>query len=343
MPYQAAVGATLDELTESLLEDRALVRTMGLDTARSAALECLSRTDPRLSPAPEALAQLPQDSRWLQCTAKSWQGAPLPAGVAWGRDLAEVAEAALTEHVIGARRAAMGQAARAWSRAWAEVRDTEVREALDRTMDVVPPSPEVAYSTVSCKALSGARTLQWQPGRVALIHGDNCDTANQSPRPEPVPVRSPVSAGAVRFEMCRARTWHVLPILRSVRGELSEDMWPYMALGTWGDLAGCDTLCGGMARIGAASSEELGRWPGGPARSTALEADASLDSAIAARDLGKLLQLVEPALRPGLMETFRREGALFWRVVPELLRTNGHEPGVMWMEVEEDEWLLVSR
>ncbi len=343
VPYQAAIGATLDEVAESPPEDRAIIRTMGLDTARGTALECLSRGDPRLFPALEEQASLPRDSRWLECTARNWQGAPLPDGVAWGRDLAEVAEAALTEHVIGARRAAMGQAARAWARAWAEVRDTEVRQAIDRAMDVVPPTPEIAYSTVSCRALTGARTLQWRPGRGTLVHGDSCAAAVSESAFDPLPVGSPAAAGAVRFEMCRARTWYVLPTLREIRGEVSEQMWPYMALGAWGDLSGCDSLCAGTARISAASSEDLGRWPGGPPRSTAVEADASLDAAIAARDLGTLLQLVEPSLRAGLMETFRREGGLFWRIVPELLRTNGHDPVVVWMEVEEGEWLIVSR
>ena len=72
-------------------EDRALVRGMGLELARQNALECLSRTDPRLIPAPEEGTEGARDSRWLECTARSWKAASLPPGVAWGRDLAEVA------------------------------------------------------------------------------------------------------------------------------------------------------------------------------------------------------------------------------------------------------------
>ncbi len=342
VPYHDALGATLDEIAESDAADRRTIRGMGLDLARRNALACLGRSDPRLIPAPEAGIALARDSRWLECTAKPWNGAVLPPGVAWGRDLSETAEAALTEHVVQARRAAAAQAARAWARAWAELRDTEVRAALDLTADLIPPSPEVAYSAVRCRALTGARALDWNPGRAPLAHGDACQPVEQVAT-EPVPVNSPEAAGARRLALCQRRTWHSLAVYREVRGELAPPMEPVMALGTWGDLAGCDALCEGTAFLRFQSQEDLGPWPGGPDRSTAEAADASLDNAVAARDLGALLQLVAPELRSGLMTTWRREGALFWRVVPELLRTNGHAPVVAWYEVEDGLWLLVPR
>jgi hypothetical protein len=341
-PYQSAVGATLDELAESPVEDRAMIRGMGIELARSNVLACLSRSDPRLAPAPEASNPISQDSRWLECTAKSWKSAALPAGVAWGRDLAEVAEAALTEHVVQARRASTAQAARAWARAWPELRDTEVRAALDMVIDLIAPTPGVSYSTVTCRALSGARSLDWSPGRTPLAHGDSCKPMEQI-RVEPVTVNGPDAAGASRTALCQSRTWHNLAVYREVRGELSEAMVPVMALGTWGDLAGCDALCEGTVRVGFQSQESLGVWPGGPDRSTPEAAKASLESAISARDLGALLQCVTPELRGGLMVTWRREGALFWRVVPELLRSNGPDPVVILYEVSDRRWMLVPR
>ena len=69
----------------------------------------------------------------------------------------------------------------------------------------------------------------------------------------------------------------------------------------------------------------------------------TLDSAIADLDLGVLLQCVSPELRDGLMVTWRREGRLFWRLVSELLRTNGPDPAVAWQEVEEGLWMLAPR
>lgn len=341
-PYQSAVGATLDELVESPPEDRALIREMGLDHARRKALACLARSDPRLIPSPEAAAGLAQDSRWLECTARSWQGAPLPPGVAWGRDVAEVAEAALTEHLVLARRSASAQAARAWARAWPEVRDGEVRLALDLTVDVIAPTPDVAYSTLSCRALTAAGQLDWQPGRFPLAHGDACAPAGTL-RAAPVRVDSPDAAGLARREMCQQRTWHSLPVYREVRSELSDAMLPVMALGTWGDLAGCDAVCEGTAGLRFSEQEALGPWPGGPDRSSLELAKASLESAVAAQDLGALLLCVTPELRAGLMQTWRREGALFWRVVPELLRANGPTPVVSWHEVEVGSWVLVPR
>jgi hypothetical protein len=162
-------------------------------------------------------------------------------------------------------------------------------------------------------------------------------------RAEPVPVNSPAAAGAQRQALCQRRTWHTLAVYAEVRGDLAPPMQPVMALGTWGDLAGCDSLCAGTAALRFKSQEDLGAWPSGPDRSTAVAAKASLDSAIAARDLGALLQCVSPALRDGLMVTWRREGALFWRVVPELLRSNGHTPVVTWYEVGPGLWQLVER
>ncbi|GEM_PF-3102931 len=341
-PYQSAVGATLDELEESDLQDRKTVRGMGLDLARRNALACLSRSDPRLIPAPEAGPALARDSRWLECTARPWNGAQLPPGVAWGRDLAEVAEAALTEHVVLARRAAGAQAARAWARAWAELRETEVRTALDLVRDLIAPTPEVAYSTVRCRALKGAGELDWSPGRAPLAHGDSCVPVEQI-RAEPVSVQSPAAAGAQKLALCQRRTWHSLAVYREVRSELAPPMRPVMALGTWGDLAGCDALCGGTAFMRFQGQEDLGPWPTGPDRTSPEAAKASLEVAIAGRDLGALLQCVSPELRAGLMNTWRREGALFWRVVPELLRANGHAPVVAWYEVDEGRWLLGER
>ena len=341
-PYQSALGATLDELAESPPEDRQVIRGMGMDLARANALECLGRSDPRLTPVPEATGELRPDSRWLECTARPWNGVALPPGVAWGRDLAEVAEAALTEHVVLARRAAGAQASRAWSRAWVELRDTEVRAAFDLTADLVAPTSEVAYSTLRCRALTGAEVLDWRPGRVPLPHGDSCVPVEQL-RADPVRVNSPAAAVAQRHVMCQRRTWQPLAVYREVRGDLGENMLPVMALGTWGDLAGCDTLCAGTASVGFRSQEDLGPWPGGPDRSTILAAKASLEAAVAARDLGALLQCVSPALRDGLMATWQREGALFWRVVPELLRASGHGAVVSWYEVEPELWLLVER
>jgi hypothetical protein len=134
-----------------------------------------------------------------------------------------------------------------------------------------------------------------------------------------------------------------LPVYREVRGELSEAMVPVMALGTWGDLAGCDALCGGTASLRFDEEEDLGVWPGGPDRGTPVAAKASLESAVAAQDLSALLQCVSPDLRADLMVTWRREGALFWRMAPELLRSNGPTPMVVWKEVTEGRWLLTQR
>ena len=192
------------------------------------------------------------------------------------------------------------------------------------------------------RALKGARSLDWRPGSVPLVHGDACapmELASNSA----IPVRSPAVAVARRPGFCQERTWHSLSVFREVRGDLSEHMLPVMVLGTWGDLAGCDALCEGTAFLHSERQEAIEPWPRGPDRSTPEAAQVTLDSAIADLDLGVLLQCVSPELRDGLMVTWRREGRLFWRLVSELLRTNGPDPAVAWQEVEEGLWMLAPR